>query len=738
MLVFLIYIMMPFVGNDISPNEHPRNAATKDLLRNSTRPSSGYINSKIPNHLAPSSTGNTLKSQTHKTIQHEYKASSYGSCCDSHDGHRPTLADAKCTAEKPRRNGTKHADKLHNVNANRRCRSERNITICNDEYTQAIGRCKRKTASGRSVSSSIVDCDNCVRYSEMDDCAKEARHSIRLDCEKHDRHSEMDDCAKQAKHNKREDCEKHIRHSILDDCTKHARHNKPDIATGKYIANTKSADSVDICPDKDTDWQRIWLHIKPFGRRMPHALTDGSRYASDNQTNDDSCIPDKYVDKMMCAHCWSDDRLSSTNRAQVGASGSGNDLSKRRGSLQHSQRMHSGLRSGKGRNTNQNNNRVNRKQTSGNDERYRKDDIIKSKTITLLESSDTVGCCSDTIYDFRLVWLRIKPFGRHMTLGSKRCWFVTGVPRRTGYLKHSPETSTKKNGNANQNRMDWKPKRGGTGSTMLLGKIRKPRSPLQHGSQRGCVAIHATRYAQLGISAARYGHDRVDHVRLFWSKISSLRSIVAMHLPEDILLPWKITRACMIISDSNQVADSKRHIDQMYRSLYHSDRQYHNLTNENITIENRSCNNTNNNNSRRRSDETDTDSECLMTSYAGYDSIGPSAAMHQRSLANHRQRVKHNDQVHWPSRDHYSKYCVDRYYHARASTDDDYGFSSRGNAKEATPFINTRYNDDIYTGDEDARHYNAKRINMGERRFAGRFVRAMFTALIPLVGVRQQ
>ena len=522
--------MMSFVGNDISPNEHPRNAA-KDVPRNSSRHSINL------NHLAPPSTGNIMKSQTHKTIHHEDKAAIYDSCFDSPDGHRPILADAIFTSYIPRRNGTKNAEKLHHVNASRRCCSERTITISNDEYTHAVARSRRKTASEPNVPTSLGDREKHARHGKTDDCAKHVKHSKLDDCEKHVRHSKLGECEKHVRHSKLDDCTKHVRHSKLDDNAKHARHHKRDIITGKHIDNTNSADSVDICTGKDNDWQRIWLHIKPFGRRMPHGLTDGSRYASDNQTNDDSCIPDKYhVDKIMSAHCLSDDRLSSTNRAQVGASGSGNDLAQRRGSLQHSPRMHSGLRSRKERNISQNNNCVNRKQPRGNRERHRKDSIVNSKNITLLEISDTVGYCSD----------------------------------------------------------------------------------------------------------------------------------------------------------------------------------------------NRSCDNTNNNNNRRRyytSDETDTDSDCLMTSHAGYDSMGQSAAMPQRGPTNqHQQQHRHNDQVHAHSRDHYSNYCVDRYYHARASTDDDYAFSSRGNAKQTTPLINRSDNHNAYIGDEDARHCNGTRVSVDEGRNAERFV----------------
>ena len=545
---------MSFVGNDISPNEHPRNAA-KDVPRNSSR--------------------HSMKSQTHKTIHHEDKAAIYDSCFDSHDGHRHLLVDAISTSYIPRRNGTKNAEKSHHVNTSKRCCSEQTITISNDEYTHAVARSRRKTSSEPSVPTSLGDCekharhsktddcakhvkrsklDDCqkhVRHSKTDECAKHVRHSKLDECEKHVRHSKLDDCEKHVRHSKLDDCEKHVRHCKLDDCTKHfrhskhddnakhARHHKRDIITGKYIDNTNSADCVDICTGKDNDWQRIWLHIKPFGRRMPHGLTDGSRQGEHANANDDSCIPDKYhVDKIVCAHCTSDDRVSSTSRAQVGITGSGNDLTKRRGSLQHSPRMHSGLRSRKERNTSQNNNCVNRKQPRGNRERHRKDSIVNSKNITLLESSHAVGYCSD----------------------------------------------------------------------------------------------------------------------------------------------------------------------------------------------NRSSDNTNNNNNRRRyytSDETDTDSDCLMTNYAGYDSIGPSAAVHQRCPTNQHQQIRHNDQVQVHSRDHYSNYCVDRYYHARASTDDDYFYSSRGNAKQTTPLINRSDNHNVYIGDEDARQYKGPRVSVDERRTAGRFVRAI-------------
>ena len=165
----------------------------------------------------------SLKSQTFNTLQGENCEMIYNNCCDLCESH---LENAKSANGKPRVNGYQLCDKFRKCDIGGQCCAARFPMSSNEHFTHRFMCYQHKKPSAR-----IEPC-------QMEEGAKWGSHS------------------------------------------------KDDLITDETAATLVSADTLDLYSGVDQDWQRIWLHIKPFGRRTP---IKGARPAEDEDVSVASC-----------------------------------------------------------------------------------------------------------------------------------------------------------------------------------------------------------------------------------------------------------------------------------------------------------------------------------------------------------------------------------------------------------------------------------------------------------------
>ena len=162
----------------------------------------------------------SLKSHTFNTLQGENCEMIYQNCCDLCESHNGLLAKAK--SANPQVNGYQLCDKFRKCDIGGQCCAARFPMSSNEHFTHRFMCYQHKKSSAR-----IEPCP-------MEEVARSASHS------------------------------------------------KDDLITDETPATLVSADSLDLYSGVDHDWQRIWLHIKPFGRRTP---IKGARPAEDEDVS---------------------------------------------------------------------------------------------------------------------------------------------------------------------------------------------------------------------------------------------------------------------------------------------------------------------------------------------------------------------------------------------------------------------------------------------------------------------
>lgn len=635
---------MPFVGCERSTNENPR-SFINDISWNSCRHLPTDVETTDVNYFAVSSTGDTLKSQTHDVLQDEDNEIIYGSRYDSRGVHSPRLNVSM--DGKPRVNGKKN-DFCQN-DANRECCSDKSSLINKEKGAQNIAGCQRMNGP-----------------------------------------------------------------SPVEDGENHARYNKDDLITDETVAVLESADTLDFCTGIDQDWQRIWLHIKPFGRRTPHCLISRARSTERGDVDvasGGSSIPDK-VQVKKPTDTMSDNRRSSGSER----SGSGRDVvvNRRCGSKRSHPTV---LRARKERNTNQNNHCNDWKPACGDGTSALLVNDNRKPHWPLPGDMCRPGVTIHAIRDAQL-GRKYPPKTKDETPSTTSA--STAHCRRD---EKCPEYEAKTPANGDRRLPSWV--LNDNNLSLRVGRVLVEgtwRSEQWQGDRRQSVD-----------AAAGDGRALVGPARLPWSSVSSVQSVVAGLLAsisaKDILRPWKTRRGVIF---SNQIADNRNHSNQMHNA----NRNHSNELNNNRDNEDQPDNNRNNSNNDRyyyTSDDTVSDTEHLVTRYASYDSTERRATIHQRGITSARQRINNNEQLSGRRRTDNANTHQDnrssgdhRYYSTKYSDDDD-DYSSGGEAAQTKPLLHSDVNgenveDGGSTSDEDTR---PDRVIINECRSADRFVRAI-------------